>query len=89
MKNLELYNLVKQLLNDGKIFSVTFVKKNGEERTMRARMGVKSHLKGGSLTYDPTTKNNLIVFSMDDNGYRTINVDSILRLKANGVVFQK
>lgn len=82
-----LLNAVKTLIDNGKIFSVTFRKKNGELKTMRARMGVKSHLKGGELTYSPASRNNIIVFSMDDNGYRTVNVDRIIRLKANGIEF--
>lgn len=68
----------------GKIFSATFVKQNGDVRKMRARLGVKSHLKGGELTYDPSSVNNLIVFDLDKKGYRTIKFDNLLEIKYLG-----
>lgn len=74
-------------LNDGKIFHITFVKKDGTIRSFNARFGVKSHLNGGQLKYNAAAKGNLIVFSMNDNGYRTINVDNILRVKSKGNVY--
>ena len=74
-------------LNDGKIFHITFVKKDGTIRSFNARLGVRSHLRGGQLTYDPSANGNIIVFSMDNAGYRTIKVDSILRVKTKGKVY--
>lgn len=68
----------------GKIFSALFVKKNGELRKIRARLGVTSHLKGGELTYDPSAVNNLIVFDLDKNDYRTIKFDNLLEIKYLG-----
>ena len=46
---------VKQLreLVQNKIFSVEFTKKDGTLRKMVCRLGVKKHLKGGELGYDP------------------------------------
>lgn len=74
-------------LKNGRIFNVTFVKRNSEVRRMNARLGVKKNLKGTGLKYDPTSRGNLIVYSMSDNGYRTINLNSILRIKCNGVEY--
>jgi hypothetical protein len=68
----------------GKIFSALFVKKNGEMRKMRARLGVKSHLKGGELSYNPSERNNLIVFDLDKSAYRTIKFDNLLEIKYLG-----
>jgi hypothetical protein len=65
----------------GKIFSAVFVKKNGEVRRMIARLGVKSHLKGGELTYNPSERNNLIVFDLEKREYRTIKFDNLLEIK--------
>jgi hypothetical protein len=84
---MKLANL-KELLNDGRIFNVSFVKSDGSIRRFNARLGVRSHLKGGATTYNPESHNNLIVFSMDDEGYRTIKVDNILILKANGKTYK-
>jgi hypothetical protein len=80
-------NLRKEL-NTGKIFNVTFVKKNGAIRNLNARLGVKSHLRGGKLTYDPASRNNLIVFSMNDKGYRTVNINTIIEIKINGKTYK-
>ena len=79
--------IIKQIIgNDGKIFSVTFTKKNGEVRKFNARLGVNSYLKGGRKLYTPEDFNMFTVFSMDDEGYRTVNVDTILRIRANNLV---
>lgn len=81
--------LEKELKN-GRIFSVSFHKKDGTLREMTARLGVKKHLKGGTLSYNPKEHNNLIVFDMVKKGYRTIPFDRVISLKANGeVLFNK
>ncbi|WP_430928365.1 hypothetical protein [Polaribacter marinivivus] len=74
-------------LKNGRIFNVTFVKKNGSVHRMNARLGVRKNLKGKGLKYDPITRGNLIVYSMSDKGYRTLKLGSILRIKCNGTVY--
>jgi hypothetical protein len=79
----------KQLIKEtkGKIFTVTFTKKDGSERTMNARLGVKVYLRGGQLAYDAESKGLLPVFDMQiggENGYRMINLNTILSLKIGG-----
>ena len=74
--------------NNGKLFSVTFTKKDGTIRTMVARLGVTSQLRGKGMLYDPETRNNVVVFSMKDRAYRTINVDRLIRVKAFGEVIE-
>lgn len=64
-----------------KIFSALFVKKNGEIRKIVARLGVKKYLKGGELTYDASSHNNLIVFDLEKKEYRTIKFDNLLEIK--------
>lgn len=71
--------------NDGKFFSVKFLKKDWSERSMVCRLGVKKGLTGRGMGYNPESLNNIVVFSVSDNGYRTINIDRLLRVKANGV----
>lgn len=65
----------------GKIFSAKFVKQNGEIRHMTARLGVKSALKGGELSYNPSERNNLIVYDLEKKQYRTIKFDNLLEIK--------
>lgn len=61
----------------GRIFAVEFVKKDGTLRKMICRTGVKAHLKGGELPYDPMTKGLLGVFDMQAQDYRMINLNTI------------
>jgi hypothetical protein len=66
---------------DGKFFTARFVKKNGEIRTIRARLGVKKGLKGGELSYNPSERNNLIVWDLEKQAYRTIKFDNLLEIR--------
>jgi len=74
----------KEMVNDGKIFSVVFIKKDGSVRKMVARLGVHKHLKGGELKYDAASKNLLPVFDMEKEEYRMINVSTIQEIKVGG-----
>lgn len=59
--------------------TVTFVKKNGELRTMNCRIGVTKHLKGGVSRLD--TDQYVTVYDMKSEGYRAINRDTIVEVK--------
>jgi len=74
-------------VKSGKTFTITFIKKNGEVRVMNARLGVKKHLKGGTLKYDPSKYNLLGCYDMQSGGYRMINFDTITEIKVGGEVF--
>jgi hypothetical protein len=74
-------------LAGNQIFSAVFIKKNGERREMLCRLGVKKHLKGGSLAYDAKARNLLPVFDMQKEDYRMINISTLLELKINGVKY--
>lgn len=80
---------MRELINDlnGKIFHVTFVKKDGTLRKMTARTGVKKHLQGGELAYDPIEKGLLSVYDMENkegDGYRMINLSTITEITMAG-----
>jgi hypothetical protein len=80
---------LKEAVSDGKIFSVEFIKRTtGERRHMVARLGVKSHLKGGTKSFDDREKNLLTVFDVQKNGYRSIPLDAIIRVKIGGRVYE-
>jgi hypothetical protein len=73
-------NLAIKLLNtNGKIVSVTFIKKDGTIRVMNCRLGVTKHLKGGESTLDPTKY--ITVYDLQSKGYRAIAKDQILAIK--------
>tara|TARA_R110002074_G_scaffold226381_3_gene397976 strand:- start:242 stop:541 length:300 start_codon:yes stop_codon:yes gene_type:complete len=71
------------LENRSSIFSVLFTKKDGSKRSMNARLDVKSKLKGGELKYNPANFNHIIAYDMIKNNYRTININTLERLKLN------
>lgn len=68
--------------NEGKLFSVTFIKKDRSERKMVARLGVRKYLTGGGSKFDAEPLGMIKVFSMGDMGYRTVTVEKIIKLKA-------
>jgi len=63
---------------NGKIFSVTFVKKDGSIRKMTARLGVKKDIKGIGLKFNPEERGLIVVFDMHKKAYRMINLSTIL-----------
>lgn len=81
----ELKNIIS-LLGD-KIFTVTFVKKDGTVRVMNARRGVKKGVKGVGMSYDPYSKNLIPVYDMQKGAFRIINAETILEIRAEKEVY--
>jgi hypothetical protein len=75
---------IRQLVGN-KFFTVEFIKKDGTIRVMNCRLNVKKHLKGGELKHNPEALNHLIVFDVVAKEYRTINLNTLLRVKFNGI----
>lgn len=65
---------------NGKIFSVEFRKKDSTIRKMVCRTGVKKHLQGGELPYNPIEKGLLSVYDMENEGYRMVNLNTIINI---------
>lgn len=84
----EVASKMLEQLDDGNIFSVDFVKKDGSLRHMVCRKKVKKHLHGGTLKYDPKAKRLLCVFDMQKEGYRMIQLDSLRKMKVHGNEFE-
>lgn len=86
MKN---FDFLKDAVSDGRIFGIEFIKRTtGEHRHMVCRLGVKSHLKGGTKKFSDTEKKLLTVFDIQKNAYRSIPLDQIIRVKINGRVYE-
>ena len=66
-----------------KFFTVTFIKKDKTIRTINGRLGVKKYLKGGECKLNQDKF--LIVYSVQDAGYRAINKSNILSIKAKNL----
>ena len=76
-------NLIDLLKQTGGIFNVKFYKADGTSRSMNARFGVRKGVNGAGLKYNQSERNNIIVYSMQDSGFRTIKVDRIKTIKFN------
>lgn len=87
-KQITTKDLLEKLQNTKKIFTVTFIKKDGTERIMNARLDVKKHLRGGTLRYSPREKALLPVFDMQSNEYRMINTQTIISAKLDNEEFE-
>lgn len=85
-KTLRKAKVLDKVSQGGKVFSVVFTKKDGTERTMSCRRGVKSHLRGGKNTVKHLPQY-LTVFSMNDEGYRNINLETLKTVKGCGQVY--
>lgn len=72
-------NVTKILNSNGKIFTVTFLKKNGSLRVLNGRLGVTKHLKGGLSTLNPLEY--ITVYDLQSKGYRAINRSTIIDVK--------
>ncbi|MHC4278222.1 MAG: SH3 beta-barrel fold-containing protein [Planctomycetota bacterium] len=71
----------------GRIFSVYFRKTDGTMREMVCRRGVKAHLRGGNLPYDPKPKLLLPVFDMWTDDYRMVNLRTLVSFNIGGETF--
>jgi hypothetical protein len=81
-------NLLKETSNK-KIFSVTFIKKDGSLRKMNAMRGVRKGVKGVGHSFDPSEKNLLTVYDMQKQDFRFVNLNEIISFKANRKSFKK
>ena len=95
------WNLIEDTRSQGTIFNVSFIKRTtGEERTMRARLGVKRGVTGVGMAYKPSEKNLIACYDvqkaqemkslgLDDvaaakKSYRMIHANTITMLAVSG-----
>ena len=78
----------KQEINNGKIFSVTFIKKDGATRKLTGRIGVKKYVLGRGLKFDPKEKGLMTVYDFQNKGYRMMNLNGLISAKINKQEFQ-
>ena len=73
---------------NGKIFSAVFRKKDGEKRLMNCRTKVQKYLKGVGLKFKPQERGLVTVFDLQKGAYRFINLETLERLKIQGVEYE-
>jgi hypothetical protein len=82
MKNLE--EIIRATA--GKFFTVVFTKKDGTERVLNGRLGVVSHLKGGTSTVNHETS--FVVWDRHIGEYRSVNKSAITEVRFGKEVFR-
>jgi hypothetical protein len=75
MENQLLEHIIKG--TRGKIFSATFIKKDGTLRKMTARLGVKKGVTGEGLKFNPRERSLVVVYEMSKKSFRMINLNTI------------
>ena len=83
----DVLQLIEENRNPNTIFSVVFLKKNGEIRRMNCMLGVKKHLKGGKLNFNPLERGYLVVLDTKKEAYRMINLNTISNITSKGVEY--
>ena len=71
------------------IFSIHFVKKNGELREMVAKDGVEKHLvhpKGVGSNNQEAYPNLITLFDMQAGSYKSVNLDTVVLLKCGNKI---
>lgn len=74
--------------NGGKIFSVTFTKKDNTEKTLTCRTGVKSYTSGKGAKYDAAALGYTTVWDLPGKSYKNVNNQTISGLKIRGEQFK-
>jgi len=73
-------------IKGGRIFGVTFVKKDGSVRRMTCRKGVFRYVKGTGAGYGAGSLKPLrTVYDMTKGAYRMIPTDRVLEIRTGGV----
>ena len=83
----DILELIQENRKPNTIFHVVFLKKNGEIRRMSCMLGVKKHLKGGKLKFNPLERGYLVVLDTQKKAYRMINLDTISNITSKGVEY--
>ena len=83
----DILQLIEENRKPNTIFSVVFLKKNGEIRRMNCKLGVKKHLKGGKLKFNPLERGYVVVLDTKKKAYRMINLETISNITSKGVEY--
>ena len=86
-----LRNLIKA--TNSMFFTITWVKKNGEERTMTVKDGVESKLalpKGQGSNNQEVYSNLITLFDVQAGHYKSVNLDTVTKLSCgNKIVWEQ
>jgi hypothetical protein len=69
--------------SNGKMITVSFIKKDGSTRILNGRLGVTKYIKGSSL--NKKSNEYITVYDVQNKGYRSVNRDTIVAVRCNGI----
>jgi hypothetical protein len=67
---------------EGKFVAVDFIKLNGEKRMLCGRLGVTQHSKGGPNKVEAEDRPYLVMYDVQNKGYRTVNLSTVHAIRA-------
>ena len=70
--------------NAGQLVGLDFVKADGSDRKITARLGVRKHLRGGVNTVEGQDRPYITMFDMSVLGYRAVNLATVSCVRSNG-----
>ena len=79
---LQAYKLIRE--SKGRICFAQFVKKDGTLRSMTFRTGVTKGVTGRGLSYEPEAYYMIVVYDMEKQGFRMINLKTLQTLTVSG-----
>ncbi len=79
---------IKIQAQGNRIMSGTFTKKNGQQRTMNFRLGVHLGKVLGPSKTEAEDRSYMTVYDMQMDGYKTINLRTMSRVKISGIQYQ-
>lgn len=68
------------------MFGIDYIKQDGTARSLTGRLDV-APLKGGKNKVEALDRSYLTVFDVEARGYRTVNLDTTIRIRVNGKVY--
>jgi len=69
--------------SNGKMLTVSFIKKDGSLRVLNGRLGVTKYIKGSTL--NKNSNDYITVYDVQNKGYRSVSRDTIVAVRCNGV----
>lgn len=82
--NAMMNNWLTSAKDSGRFFSVLFIKADGSLRSMNCRGGVRKFLKNADAAPRKTPDGVFVVFDVKSMAYRSIPMDRILAIRADG-----
>ena len=74
-------SLIEQ--SNGKMVTVSFIKKDGSLRVLNGRIGVHKYVKGSSNSKE--NEQYITLYDVKNKGYRSVNRDTITGIRCEGI----